>query len=339
MVAQIEKQMLKAYPFKILGRLYSWLLVEGRPLTTKGRWINSIVFAGFKLHQLLPLKKHADRPIYIVGTGRSGTTVLGTLFSMHKSTVFLNEPKAAWHFIHGREDLIGSYSNTEASFRLKTNDVSGKATKLSKIYSSVMWVGFASRVVDKYPELVFRANYVTALFPRSKFIAILRDGVDTCASVTNWSKRKGVYQNGESYDWWGKNGRKWKYLINELIPEHQDLQMIKDKLLSLEDHRDRAAVEWIVSMREAKKISQKYPQVLIINFEDLCSETDSVLDQVLEHCNLEDDFKFREYAKNIVKEVESYSGLELMPELVAPFCDTLKIMGYETSCSRVKERS
>ena len=340
MVAQIDKAMIEKRPSKLFGRVMSWALIEGRPLTTKGQWINSLVFGGYRLAQVLPLRKGADVPIYIVGTGRSGTTVLGTFFAMRKQTVFLNEPKAIWHFAHGSEDIIGSYTRAASSIRLDPAGATpAQASKIAKAYSSALRVGFAQRVVDKYPELVFRVPFVKALFPKAKFIAILRDGVDTCSSVTGWSKRKGETIGDETHDWWGRNGRKWHMIVDELVLEHDDLAPLQAQLKRTDDHRDRAAVEWILSMREAQKMAQEHPQVLAITYEDLCSDPDRILPQMLDHCGLDADPVFTDYAKTILSAAEQYKPLELMPELVAPFCEVLNEMGYADSIARVAARA
>lgn len=340
MPAQVKSKMFELYPFKALGRILAWALIEGRPLTTKGRWINSVVFTLYKLSQLIPSKRYSDEPIYIIGTGRSGTTILGTLFSMHRQTMFLNEPKAAWHFAHGHEDLIGSYSLAEANVRLdpQNQEYTLIFKKLTKIYSLALRMGNSNRIVDKYPELIFRVDFLEALFPKSRFIAILRDGVDTCSSVSIWSKRKGESVNGQTVDWWGANSRKWKLLVDQIIPEHEDLFPLQNKLYEVTDHRDRAAVEWIVSMREACKIKNEKESVLVVRYEELCANTNAVLQEVLNHCCLDIDDKFFTYANTVLTETDAYMPLELMPELVTPFCNVLKAVGYGDSCKRVISR-
>lgn len=341
MPAQIDREMLRHRPGKILGRLVSWALIEGRPLTTGGRWINPLVFGLYRAAQLTPLRRGSEQPIYIIGTGRSGTTVLGSLFAMHKGAVFLNEPKAIWHYIHGEEDIIGSYSEGDVRIRLGAGEATPQmARRIAKIYSWAMRAAGARRVVDKYPELVFRMPFVFELFPRAKCVAILRDGVDTCSSVTEWSRRKGLVKGEEMHDWWGRDGRKWSLLVEQIVPEHEDLYPFQDVLRNAQDHRDRSALEWIVSMRGAIAASKRYSDaVLAIKYEDLCSDTESTLDRVLAHTDLPNDTKFKSYAASVISAAAPYGKLELMPELVAPFCDMLISMGYNDSVSRVSARA
>src|SRR5690606_25380685 len=105
---------------------------------------------------------------------------------------------------HPEDDLIGSYSRCEARYRLDFSDASPeRKTAAARIYGAYLTVSRCRRVVDKYPELVFRVPYVRALFPDAKFIFLMRDGWDTCNSVGSWSKRLGVDFRGEVHDWWG----------------------------------------------------------------------------------------------------------------------------------------
>jgi len=88
MVAQIDGPYFRASPRKSLVRLLSYGMFEGRPLTARARWLNPLVFsiarAAPRMRQLRPVEK----PIFILGSGRSGTTVLGLILSMHRSIGF-----------------------------------------------------------------------------------------------------------------------------------------------------------------------------------------------------------------------------------------------------------
>ena len=339
MVAQINRKMFKNKKRKIFGRLFCWLLVEGRPLTTKGRWINPLVFFSYKFYQLFPEKSKGYEPIYIIGTGRSGTTILGSLFSMHKDTVFLNEPKAIWHYIFPNEDIVGNYTLNEGSIRLNENLINEVARKkFSRIYSIALRVGLAKRVVDKYPELIYRVPFILKLLPKSKFILIVRNGIDTCSSVVNWSKNNSKVSKKYNDDWWGRNDRKWYMLVEQLVPEYTDLLPIKRKLYETSNHVDRAALEWILAMREGIKLSKSYEQVLVVKYENLCSNIDDNLDNIINHCDLEHDPSFTNYAYSILKISKPYGKLFLMPELVEPFIKTLKDTGYDESMMLVEPR-
>lgn len=337
MAAQINITMVKTRAYKVLGRLFSWALIEGRPLTTKGRWLNPLVFGLFRLIQCLPYIESAKKPIYIVGTGRSGTTVLGTLFALHHQTAFLNEPKAMWHYAIGNEDLIGSYGKEPGNFRIQATSLA--AERIAKIYSLTLIFSFANRVVDKYPELIFRVNPITKMFEGAKFICIIRDGVDACSSVKIWSQKKAVIKTNETYDWWGRNDQKWSVMVEQLVPEHEDLKGLQSKLKMTSDHCDRAAVEWILSMREVLRLSSRSERLLTVRYENLCKEPRGTIKSIFSHCNLDEDEAVYRYANRILNVTPSYSKIEIMKELFPIFVNTLEDMGYQSSISRVIARA
>ncbi len=121
-----------------------------------------------------PQLKRVEKPVFVLGTGRSGTTILGIILSMHKDVGFLNEPKALWHSIYSDEDLIGSYSLGNASYRLGSEKITPEIKKQAhRLYGAYLRATFSSRAVDKYPELIFRIPFVLDIFPDAKFLFLL----------------------------------------------------------------------------------------------------------------------------------------------------------------------
>jgi len=339
MVAQVDKELFRISKRKSASRLLSWALFEGRPLTTKGRFINPLVFAWYRLSQYIPLKTGTRAPIYIVGTGRSGTTVLGKLLCVHRDVMFLNEPKAIWHYAIRNEDLIGSYTDAPTQVRLDTNQATPEAmSKINRVYNAALRLSGARQIIDKYPELIFRTEFVNRLFPDAKFIVIIRDGVDACKSVTQWSNRHKVIAHDGIEDWWGKNDRKWNLLVSQLVEEHQDLVMFKEKLVNTKNHEDRAAVEWILAMREAKKALRNRSKVLSISYEALCKDSEKTIKELLRFCSLQSDSSVIKYSSEVLHDSPLHGQLQLLPELVEPFNHTLIEMGYQDSVERVTHR-
>lgn len=331
MVAQIDRQYVRTRPWKLWSRLISYALFEGRPLTTRGRWINSLVFAHFAIEKRLPKLRRVEQPVFVLGTGRSGTTILGIVLSMHREVGFLNEPKALWHAIHSGEDLIGSYSRGQARYRLSAADADLAAKQSAeKLFAAYLAATFSSRVVDKYPELIFRVPFVKALFPDAKFLFLVRNGWDTCHSIEGWSARLGEQVGAESHDWWGVDRRKWNLLVEQIVPEHPDLAVHAVAMRNWTRQTDMAAVEWIVTMREGLRLMREYPaDVMRVDYEDLCRSQRQKMQEIAAFLDLSpDDEPFLDYAEQTLKETQDKQPFELSPLIAGAFEETMTQLGY-----------
>ena len=331
MIAQIDPLYIKTRPTKVLTRLMSYAFFEGRPVTTKGRWINPLVFSLLKMFVANNSRyTSVEKPIFILGTGRSGTTILGIVLSMHREVGYLNEPKAMWHLIHPHEDIIGNYSQAEAKYRLTSQDATNQMRQHAfQLFGAYLTATRSKRLVDKYPELIFRVDFVRALFPDARFIFLVRNGWDTCRSIATWSKRLGVQINGEKHDWWGINDRKWRLLVEQLVKMDPAFSEIADEVECFERHLDRAAVEWIVTMREGLHLMRASPDYIhLVRFEDLTSQPDETLSVLCDFCELPTDATFRGYARRTLHPVPAREPFDVHPKIASVFEDMMAKLGY-----------
>ncbi|PZO14859.1 MAG: sulfotransferase [Leptolyngbya foveolarum] len=333
MVAQLDSLYIRTSLSKTLTRLLSYVCFEGRPLTTKGQWINSLVFPFLALQKRLPQMKQVYKPIFIVGTGRSGTTVLGTILSMHRHVGFLNEPKALWHAIYPSEDLVGSYSRGVAKYRLDGTDASPKVRRAAhRLFGAYLALSSSRRVVDKYPELVFRVPFVRALFPDAKFIFLVRNGWDTCQSIDGWSQRMGVEVEAETHDWWGVDNRKWNLLWDQVIHRNKAIRGPSLEQHSLENPLDMAALEWIVSMREGLAMMEQLPNdTYMMHYEDLVASPRKSLAKLAAFCELPPDERFLDYATQRLKPAPPKHDIEIHPAIRPYFEETMVALGYDST--------
>lgn len=330
MVAQVDRDYVRMRPTRLWSRLLSYALFEGRPLTTRGQWINPLVFGHFAVEKRLPALKRVRAPIFILGTGRSGTTILGIVLSMHRDVAFLNEPKALWHSLRKDEDLIGSYTRGPARYRLGQEDASPEVVEgARRIYGAYLAATLCSRVVDKYPELIFRVPFVKRIFPDARFLFLSRDGWDTCSSIEQWSVRLGETVNGERHDWWGVNGRKWELLVSQIVLEHADLAPFKAELFALQDHRAMAAVEWIVSMREGLVLLEREAEaVMHVPYEELCAHPDAMARRIAGFAGLAEDDCYLRYASKVLSPPVRRAPFDLPGWLQEPFEATQRALGH-----------
>jgi len=331
MVGQINSNYIRTRWTKFFSRMLSYALFEGRPVTTAGQWINPIVFANMSFAKLVLIKKKVEQPTFILGTGRSGTTILGIVMSMHRDVAFLNEPKALWHSVFKNEDLIGSYTRENALYELHESDAQPEAIKkMHNIFGFYLSTVFSKRVWDKYPELVFRMDFVKKIFPDFKAIFLYRNGWDTAISSAGWSDIHGEQKGEETHNWWGVNNRKWNLLCDQIVSKDIDLAPHLQEIKKFTSELDKSIVEWIVSMRFGIDACKKYPNhVLPVRYEDLAAHPQKTINEICTFCNLSDDAKLMEYAIETLKPVPSKKPVEINPLLKDAFMKIMKEMKYD----------
>ncbi len=329
MPGQITRDYARTRPTKVWNRLTSYALFEGRPITTRGRWINPLLFAHFALHKRLPQPKKVDRPIYVLGTGRSGTTVLGVVLSMHRDVGFLNEPKALWCSVYPPEDVIGNYTDCPPRFSLGAEQASASVKAAAhKLYGAYLRFAGARRVLDK-SDWMFRVSFLRSIFPDAQFLFLVRDGWDTIRSIDRWSQRLGQEQGGETHDWWGVNDRKWLALCDQLLPTHPDFADHAAKLRATDDHTTRAAVEWVVTMQEGLRLRAELPEgLLTVHLEQLAEQPRAELERIAGFCGLRPDPKSLEFGERTLAPAPTGPALELPPYVLEPFERTQRELGY-----------
>jgi hypothetical protein len=325
MVAQIDWRYFRARPIGAFGRLLGYAFFEGRPLTTRGRWFNSVARRVLAFSRMFPFRESAFRPVFIIGTGRSGTTVLGTILSLHREVAYLNEPKLLWHEAFHGEDVIGSYSATPGRLLLGADDATPEiADSLRRMYGAYLALTGTTRVIDKYPELVFRVDFVRALFPEAKFLLIVRNGFDACASIAEWSERHGIDHGGRTHDWWGVDDRKWRVLVDEL--GHRLSELSREQLLCIDDHMLRGAIEWTLTMQIAADVLSRHPEhAMLLRYEDLVSGPALELQRIFAFCGLAPDERTERYASEVLRPIAPKPRPDVA-ELVRP--SLLRMMDF-----------
>ncbi len=152
-------------------------------------------------------KKEISRPIFILGCGRSGTTILGTSLSQHPDITYLNEPRDLWFKAYPETDIW-----TEKAIRfkgkmiLKAEDtVYAKSLKLRQLFYEETVKTSRPILVEKLPINNFRLEFIHSIFPDARFIHIYRNGLEVARSIQKLS---------EGGSWFGKENYKWRQLVD-----------------------------------------------------------------------------------------------------------------------------
>ncbi|MBK9423771.1 MAG: sulfotransferase [Bacteroidetes bacterium] len=328
MIAQLTREYISNSFSKTYIRLLSYFFFEGRPATTSGRWFNPITFFFLRKASSSKIIPSAKKPVFITGTGRSGSTILGMVLSVHHQLGFMNEPKAIWNVAHHEDDLIGSYSKTEGRFYLTAADadVSVKQ-KVLGIYSTFLRLTGENFVVDKYPEMIFRIPFLNAIFDKPKFIFLYRNAAETISSTAKWSADH--HDASASENWWGIENRKWKLILNQLVPADEYLAPHQHLINGLTSESDKAAVEWILTMNQGLKMMQQFPdQVLPVSYEALTTNATATLEKINQFCGLESDSGMLNYAQKVLHPSKGNPNAEVHAILQPAISELSLKLGY-----------
>lgn len=155
----------------------------------------------------------ANRPIFIVGSERSGTTLMRSLINAHPNISCGEET----HFLSGLEGIVGS------KWRLMKDYPFEKEYWYEKIRE--LFDGFKtetaekqgkSRWGDKTPIYVLKLDFINTLFPDCQVIHMIRDGRDVVASsMDRWGYRRGLSATKR----WGKSVRAGQAFGRSVSPE------------------------------------------------------------------------------------------------------------------------
>ncbi len=243
-----------------------------------------------------------DRPIFITGLGRSGTTLIHTMLSTHPQVTWLSllcgkfpgrpylnrwlmslidvpilniylkhrflplENYAFWDF------YFAGFSHPSRD--LVASDVSVRASRSLRKVASELLTLKRNRLLIKITGLP-RISFLHAIFPDAKFVHVTRDGRAVANSRLNASFWKG---------WQGLN------IWGGQMPEHyrQEWEQHRRSFVAL------AGIEWKTHMDQLEAVKREFPNIDIcqVRYECFCANPIGELKRIADHCELAWDPKF-----------------------------------------------
>jgi hypothetical protein len=142
-----------------------------------------------------------DRPVFVVGCGRSGTTVLGEALGAHPDVAYLNEPREVWSL----DPRANIWRPGPGAIVLSASDLTAElAAGLRSRLAGLVRSSGRTRLAEKLPINSFRIGYLDALCPDAFFVHMIRDGRAVAASIAKMPSAS---------KWYGKRDAKWKRLM------------------------------------------------------------------------------------------------------------------------------
>ena len=132
-----------------------------------------------------------NKQAFIIGSPRSGTTILENILGCHPKIADWYEPYYIWErYLSADESDV---------LKIKTNRPK-YAKSIQKEYRIFGQKSKREYVLDKLPTHVFNIQLIYQIFPDAKYIHIIRDGRDVTLSIRKeWQKREVIVANKEYF--------------------------------------------------------------------------------------------------------------------------------------------
>ena len=240
-----------------------------------------------------------SRPTFIIGCGRSGTTILGTSLSTHRSVTYLNEPRHLWFSAFPETDIWSSKANSRTGKLLLTEaDVdSTKSKKLSRLFRLETVISGRPVLLEKLPINSFRLEFIHHIFPDALFIHIFRNGLEVASSIEKES------QKGK---WFGTNSYKWNQLVDyaRCEPETSELPEL------CKSYRDMGLLEWRLSTEAVVAFLRRLPDTRFaeLNYDEFVAGPVEAVLQLQDFIGVDRDPAVAAYVSNTVTRKSSKVG-------------------------------
>lgn len=229
------------------------------------------------LHRKRRLKNPHQSVAWLIGCGRSGTTILGNILSQHPQISYFFEPYHLWAVIDRQTDVLNLYHSGDATLLMNASDVSecsqDRFTQLFHPHSP------HQLVLEKTPLNALRIGYLNAIAPNAKFIHLVRDGVDVAQSIARLANTNAYQITGKPKlnQWWGVNDAKWQALARDGV----NAGYYPDEMNDLQTHTSKGAYEWLVTLHEIDRwksvLNDRFQE---FSYESLVTNPESTLRQL-----------------------------------------------------------
>jgi len=226
-----------------------------------------------------------ERPVFIVGCPRSGTTLLFNILSLSSELGSLRqESHWIWEYMHPPKKAP-TYSQV-----VQASDVS---PTMQRYVRACYGAAFGHRrFVDKSPANSFRVEAIKEIYPDSLIVCLIRNAPDNISSlVDTWrDDRFEGFEVPEHVDIDGYDGRRWKHV---LAPGW--------RTYAQKSIEDVCAHQWVSANQHLYDASQKCSErdFMRVRYEDLFSTPQKVIVDLSDHIGVDYGGEMAEFASSL----------------------------------------
>lgn len=239
-----------------------------------------------------PMDAQLDRPIIVIGSPRSGTTLLGNLLGTHPLLAQVEEPRLTW-----------KYGNDDKSDMLRPEDARPEVCQhIRQTFANAVRDAGRKRLIEKTPSNALRMGFVERVLPGCLFVHTIRDGVESVLSIRRfWQEyARGVPKAKLLARLKEINVRRAPYYFKEFVRRAMPQQLSGlvgrpvwgpripgiDGLLAELDLLEVCCLQWRMCVEQACLHGRQLPpgRYLEVRLEDMSPE---LLESVLKFCQLD----------------------------------------------------
>ena len=302
------------------------------------RWRANRMAARPSVHDVNPSPPPAG---FIVGCGRSGTTILGKMLSPHPEICYLFEPYHIWAAIDQRTDVTNLHYTVDGLFIMDAALATPEARRrFNRVVYGERAMSGRPIVIEKTPHNVARIGYLDALSPGAKYLHIVRSGIDIARSIERLATRseyKMVHKPAYN-QWWGLDSAKWRALSRDGVAAGY----LSDEVPLLQSHAQRGAYEWLVSLGEADRWRGILgPRLMEITYPQLTSDARGTLIRICEFFGASAPTPWLARASAMIENERRNKGdaLRLPPVMRGRFNELMARYGFEGRAEALIERA
>ena len=216
--------------------------------------------------------KQLQNPIFILGSARSGTTVLADLLGTHKDVANWSEANRIWdpNWYPWKTSYYGKWPleyDPESFITRWWNETEPRQKKIRAIFGAYQFLRGRRFFLNKSPFHTFRIPYLLKMFPGARFLHLVRDGR---AVVSSYARR--FVERNKLQEWPEPNRSLFSNSFQELAIW--------------------LARFWKDSIQEVELQDQKYQLresgiLTELRYEDLCRDPKGILDLVCRFLSLD----------------------------------------------------